>query len=146
MILLVLKVIFVEIISICISYSFLWLNILNIILNNTFFLYFFFLDITPQKRGRPQKIFTQSSERIKRRKTKDLRSNELAELTYATQMKLRESGKAVASNILKDLQKSPTRAKKYKAAYKRSSEEPPRQLSALIALSMIADAGLSREQ
>lgn len=52
--------------------------------------------------GRPQKTCIESSQRTKRRKTKDLRSNELADLIYSTQMKLRETRKADASKILKD--------------------------------------------
>ncbi|KAL4702208.1 hypothetical protein ACJJTC_012340 [Scirpophaga incertulas] len=60
--------------------------------------------------GRPQKSFIDSSERSNRRKTKDLKSKDLAELTYATQMKLRQAGKIEASKVVKDLTKSPRRA------------------------------------
>ncbi|KAJ8953465.1 hypothetical protein NQ318_023584 [Aromia moschata] len=61
--------------------------------------------------GRPQKSFGDSSERSKRRKTRDLRSKDIEELTFATHMKLRESGKVDASKVVKDLTRSPGRAK-----------------------------------
>ncbi|CAG9571654.1 unnamed protein product [Danaus chrysippus] len=70
--------------------------------------------------GRPQKSFIDSSERSKRRKTKHLRSKELAELTYATQMQLRREGKVEASKVVKDLSRSPQRKQ-----YERMRETNP---------------------
>lgn len=63
-------------------------------------------------------------------------------------MKLRESGKVDASNVVKDLTKSPQRAKKYLSAIKKSNseQEQPRQLSPLRALSMFTEAGLTKAQ
>ncbi|XP_047027502.1 uncharacterized protein LOC124635616 [Helicoverpa zea] len=95
--------------------------------------------------GRPQKSFEESSERSK---TEDLRSKDLAELTYATQMQLRQAGKVEASKVVKDLTKSPRRAKKYIKAFKESVEkqDQPRQLSPLQALSMFTEAELTKTQ
>lgn len=89
-----------------------------------------------------------SSERSKRRKTEDLRSKDLDELSFATQMKLRESGKVDASRVVKNLTKSPRKAKKYIKALKKSSEEQEKtlQLSPLRALSMFTEAGLTKAQ
>nr|XP_022901971.1 uncharacterized protein LOC111414763 [Onthophagus taurus] len=98
------------------------------------------------KPGRPQKEFLESSERSKRRKTEDIRLKNVDELTYATQMKLRETGKVDASRVVKDLTKSPKRAKKYVTAMKKASDVQPRQLSPLRALSMFTEAGLTRAQ
>lgn len=104
--------------------------------------------VTGTSPGRPQKTFVESSERSKRRKTKDLRSADLETLTYATQMKLRRSGKVDASKVVKDLTKSPGRAKKYVIAMKTSREKQnePRQLTPIQALSMFTEAGLTKAQ
>ncbi|KAL4709220.1 hypothetical protein ACJJTC_010520 [Scirpophaga incertulas] len=98
--------------------------------------------------GRPQKSFEDSSERSKRRRTEDLRSKDVVELTYATHMKLRHVGKVAASKVVKDLSKSPQRAKKYVKAFKKSTErqDQPRQLSPLQALSMFTEAELTKAQ
>ncbi|RVE44545.1 hypothetical protein evm_010791 [Chilo suppressalis] len=98
--------------------------------------------------GRPQKSFENSSERSKRRRTEDLRSKDVVELTYATQMKLRHVVKIAASKVVKDLSKSPQRAKTYVKAFKKSSEkqDQPRQLSPLQALSMFTEAELTKAQ
>uniref|UniRef100_A0A6P7F540 Uncharacterized protein LOC114324861 isoform X3 n=1 Tax=Diabrotica virgifera virgifera TaxID=50390 RepID=A0A6P7F540_DIAVI len=53
--------------------------------------------------GRPQKSFSELCERSKRRKTQELRTSDLHELAYATQMKLRETGEVEASKIVKVL-------------------------------------------
>ncbi|KAL4703231.1 hypothetical protein ACJJTC_010011 [Scirpophaga incertulas] len=98
--------------------------------------------------GRHQKSFEDSSERSKRRRTEDLRSKDVVELTYATHMKLRHVGKVAASKVVKDLSKSPQRAKKYVKAFKKSTErqDQPRQLSPLQALSMFTEAELTKAQ
>ncbi|CAH0563012.1 unnamed protein product [Brassicogethes aeneus] len=87
-----------------------------------------------------------SSDRSKRRKTEELRFHDVEELTYATHMKLRASGKVAASNVVKDLTKSPTRAQKYRVAIKTSNKDESCQLSTLEALSMFVEAGLTRTQ
>lgn len=92
--------------------------------------------------GRPTKSFDDCSERSKRRKTKELReSAETEELTFATQMKLRASGKTDASKVVKDLNASPKRATKYRKAFVESLKETRKQLSPLQALSMFVEAG-----
>lgn len=72
----------------------------------------------------------------------------MEELTYATQMKLRKVGKVDASKVVKDLTKSPGRAKKYVRAMRKSIriQDQPRQLSPLNALSMFTEAGLTKAQ
>lgn len=97
--------------------------------------------------GRPQKSFDDVSERSKRRKTETLRREMTSEeLTFATHVKLRCEGKADASNVIKNLTKSPTRAKKYRKALIESQKEQNQQLTPVEALSMFVEAGLSRKQ
>ncbi|GBP20049.1 hypothetical protein EVAR_13817_1 [Eumeta japonica] len=97
-------------------------------------------------RGRPKKTFAESSERSKRRKTEELRLQDVEKLSYATHMVLRASGKSDASKVVKDLTKSPTRARKYRSAFRKSNKEERQQLSSLGALSMYVEAGLTRTQ
>lgn len=69
------------------------------------------IEICSSKRngGRPAKSFSESSERSKRRKTKDLRSqNEAEVLQYATQMKLRADGKLNTAKIVKTVTEETT--------------------------------------
>lgn len=61
-------------------------------------------------------------------------------------MKLRKTGNIEAASVVKDLSKSPTRAKKYKAAMRKVSCETLKKLSPLLALSMFTEAGLTRSQ
>jgi len=70
------------------------------------------------------------------------------ELSFAAQMKLRKVGKVDASKVVKDVTKSPRRAKKYVTAMKTSirSQDQPRQLSPINALSMFIEAGLTKAQ
>lgn len=100
--------------------------------------------------GRPQKTFSELSESSKRRKTKDLRSSDLKELAYATQMKLRKTGETEASKIVKVLTKSPRRAKKYAAAMKKIITEEDKEvgtkLGHLRALFMYTEARLTQAQ
>lgn len=104
----------------------------------------------PQARsrpGRPQKSFGDVSERTKRRKTEALRSKMSSEeLTFATHVKLQCEGKTDASNVIKGLTQSPTRARKYRKALIRRQNEQKQQLAPLEALSMFVEAGLSRKQ
>lgn len=96
------------------------------------------------------KTFLNLSERSERRKTRELRSSDTDELTYATQMKLREKGKIEVSKIVKDLTKSPRRARKYATAIKRSTAEEEqdksKKLRLLRALFMYTEAGLIQAQ
>lgn len=102
--------------------------------------------VTGACHGRPQKSFSDLSERSKRRKTEELRSSNTDELTYATQMKLRETGKVEASKIVKDLTKSPSTASKYAEAMKKKTaeeeQEKSNKLANLRALFMYTKAGL----
>lgn len=108
----------------------------------------YFVIIAGVSPGRPQKSFVDSSERSKRRKTKNLRSKDVEELTYATQMKLRKAGKVDASKVVRDLTKSPRRANRYIKAMRKSGQiqDQPTQLSPLDALAMFTEAGLTKAQ
>ncbi|KAK4887519.1 hypothetical protein RN001_003790 [Aquatica leii] len=68
------------------------------------------------------------------------------ELSFATHVKLRSEGKADASNVIRNLSKSPNRAKKYRKALIESQKEQIQQLTPVEALSMFVEAGLSRKQ
>lgn len=72
----------------------------------------------------------------------------MEELAYATQMKLRKVGKIDASKVIKNLTKSPRRAKKCVMAMRKGirAQDQPRQLSPLNALSMFVEAGLTKAQ
>lgn len=97
--------------------------------------------------GRPAKCFEESSIRSKRRKTQNIRENlQTEELAFATQLKLREAGKAVASKVLNEIFQSPGRAQKYRKTYCNSLKEKREKMSTLRALSMFVEAGLSRKQ
>lgn len=67
---------------------------------------------------------------------------------HAAQTELTKKGKRTASNVLKEITTSPTRAKLYKKAYYRtkSSENKTCPLSLKRALQMFIDADLTREQ
>ena len=102
---------------------------------------------TPRKRnlGRPSSSFTASSNRTKRRKTEDILSHASVEqLSYATQMSLRASGKLDAAKVVSDvILGSPSKAQKYR----RSLEFTPESiLSADSALSLIIEQKLSKSQ
>ncbi|XP_017470077.1 PREDICTED: uncharacterized protein LOC108361823 [Rhagoletis zephyria] len=73
----------------------------------------------PKRCGRPQKHFSDSGERSKRRKTAELRSTVKDKdfIMHAASVELIKSGKRDASKVLKDIQNSPTRATKYKKAF-----------------------------
>lgn len=98
--------------------------------------------------GRPAKSFEESSERGKRRKTEELRSTtDDALLVHAAQTTLRQRGHRDASNILKEITNSPTRAGKYKNAYQAAQIcKGIVQLTPLQALIMFAEADLSKRQ
>lgn len=97
--------------------------------------------------GRPQKTFSELSERSKRRKTKDIRESTDAEtLTYAARMKLNEQGKRTESKLLAEITTIPNRSKEYKQAFSNTSNKNIQRLSTLNALSMFVEASLSRKQ
>ena len=92
-------------------------------------------------RGRSRVKFEDFSERSKRRKSQELRANYSAEeLTYAAQMKIRESGNTDAANICKKVfLSSPTRSTKMREKIDRKAEipyEPHMALSHLLNTSM----------
>lgn len=100
--------------------------------------------------GRPTKPFVQLSERSKRRKTQHLRERfQVTEVTYASQMMLRDSGNVEGSKVVKDITSSPTRGAKYRLALdgmrRRDSQEIIR-LSPNQALSIFVEASLTRKQ
>lgn len=66
--------------------------------------------------GRPSSEFVESSDWTKRRKIEDLRAQtSIEELSYATQMSLRASGKLDAAKVIQDVTLgSPSKAKKYR--------------------------------
>jgi hypothetical protein len=97
--------------------------------------------------GRPQKQFSDASDRSKRRKTEDVRNSMDVELLiHATQLKLRSSGKRDASQVLKAITSSPTRATKYKKAFASQQEKIQIKMTSVSALAMFVEAGLSRRQ
>lgn len=102
---------------------------------------------TPEKKnsGRPSSEFTDSSERTKRRRTEEMRSqSSTEELSYATQMKLRVSGKLDAAKVVKDVTLgSPSKAEKYRKSLEFVSETI---LSGDKALSLLIEQKLSRSQ
>lgn len=97
-----------------------------------------------KKSGRPSQTFMSSSERSKRRKTKELRDSlSSEELAYATQMSLRSSGKVHAAQVVRNaILTSPTRASKYISAYKSENEKT---LSADEALSVMVENKFSKQ-
>lgn len=102
---------------------------------------------TPSSAGRPRKSFVDSSERSKRRKTEQLRKDvEPEAIVFAAETCLTTSGKRSAATVLKDLKSSPKRAGKYKKAYRSSLEPTKKSLTPLQALSIFADAGLTKSQ
>lgn len=93
------------------------------------------------KHGRPFLDFAASSERSKRRKTKELRdSHSSEELCYAAQMSLRTSGDLESSKMIRDVT-TPT-----STAPHASSTTEHTSLSIDEALSVIVEAKLTRHQ
>lgn len=107
------------------------------------------IGMASQKRpGRPMKSFEDSSERSKRRKTEELRGNfEKDIIIHAAKVELGKSGKKDASNVLKDITSTPTRATKYKKAfYLTKSSKKQHSLTPMQALQMFVDADLTQGQ
>lgn len=97
--------------------------------------------------GRPVIDFEISSERSKRRNTEMLRfQTSTSKLLYAAQMSLRKSGKLDAAEVIKEVTATtPTRATKYRKAYK-DSLVPHVQISSNQAISMLVEAKLTKYQ
>lgn len=104
--------------------------------------------LNTSRRGRPPKTFEELCERSKRRKTDELRSTfESDVIVHAAQVQLVKSGRKDASNVLKDITRSPTRATKYKKAFlgkKSGNDKAP--LTPMQALQMFVDADLTQGQ
>lgn len=96
-------------------------------------------------RGRPSTSFEDSSERSKRRKTENFRTQSTTEeLSYATQMNLRAEGKQDAAKILKDVtSNSPSKAKKYRSSFEYVQED---NFNADKALSLYIELKFSRNK
>ena len=96
--------------------------------------------------GRPKKIFSESGERTKRRIVKPLiEEHPVDELAFATQFSLRASGKRDAAEIMKEVtQTTPTRATKFKKAFK-SPALAPIPYSAEEALSLLIENNLTKK-
>ncbi|XP_071635291.1 uncharacterized protein [Temnothorax longispinosus] len=89
--------------------------------------------------GRPSTSFEDSSERSKRRKTENLRTqSSTEELSYAAQMNLRAEGKVDAAKILKHVtSSSPSKAKRYRKNFQYFEEDiftPDEALSLFVEL------------
>lgn len=96
--------------------------------------------------GRPSKSFSDSSERSKRRKTEEIRSNVDDEMIiHAAQVILQTKGKRNASKVLKDIRNSPTKASKYRKAYSKTNETIA-PLTPFQALKVFVEADLTRRQ
>lgn len=100
-----------------------------------------------RKVGRSTSDFTKVTERTKRRRTVDLRSEHSSEvLGYAAQMKLRETGKLDAAIVVKDVTSgSPTKATKYRSSLEISNTEKE-VLTPNEALSLLVEVDLSRNR
>lgn len=98
--------------------------------------------------GRPSKPFSELSERSKRRKTEQVRTTVDDEvIIHAAQTTLRERGKRDASQILKNITNSPTRAGKYKKAFEpKYCQQEIRPLTPQEALAMFVEADLTKRQ
>lgn len=96
-------------------------------------------------RGRPIALFLSSSDRTKRRKTEQLRSEfSPEELTYAAQMQFRSEGHLEKAEVIKNVVFStPTRASKYKKAISDIKIQP---FSPDQALSIFVEAKLTKFQ
>lgn len=108
----------------------------------------FFEKKTIQKAGRPTKFFQDLSESSKRRKTQELREQVPAnELLYAASISQRTSDNTDASVVLKELMSTPTRAKKYRKAFKSSEKQVSvRKHSPQEALAIFVEGDFTRRQ
>lgn len=103
--------------------------------------------VSQNRPGRPSKLFNESSERTKRRKTEEIRSVVAQDvIVHAARVELRKSGKRDAAEVLKEITSTPTRASKYKKAFSKSTREKTCSLTPIQALSMFVEADLTRRQ
>ncbi|KAL4113959.1 hypothetical protein QTP88_017505 [Uroleucon formosanum] len=100
-----------------------------------------------KSRGRPSTSFHDSSDRSKRRKTEQLRTQySPTMLSYAAQMSLRKSGNVDSAYVIKNITcTTPTRASKYKKSYK-DSKNKIKVISNDEALSLLIEAQLTKHQ
>lgn len=97
--------------------------------------------------GRPAKIFSECSERTKKKKVLPLlKSYTSPELTYAISTKLQKSGKRSTALLLKEANESPTRANKILKVFKNSDSIKPVPFTVDEALAFIIDNNLTKEQ
>lgn len=99
--------------------------------------------------GRPSKSFKDCSERTKRRRTEEMRSTYSEDaLVHAANTTLQAQGKRNAAKILRDITNSPTRARKYRKAYKTAESDQAETscLTPLQALLMFVEADLTKRQ
>ena len=109
------------------------------------------VELPTERRGNvgcPTKGFEELSDRSKRRRTEYLRENTCAdELSYAAHMNHRAEGNVNVSTIIRSISKTPTRAAKYRKAFKgsKTSVTIERHTSSQ-ALAMFVEANLTRKQ
>lgn len=102
---------------------------------------------TSNKSGRPTKDFGESSDRSKRRKTKDLRDSVPAdELTFAAQMSQRAEGNIDVYKIIKDVTSTPTRGTKFRKAISSANQTQIEKHTPSEALAMFVEGDFSRRQ
>ena len=99
-------------------------------------------------KGRPIINFADASDKTKRRKISALKKTSVEELSYATQVKLKENGQAEASRLLKEATTTtPTRASEILNSYKNvNTFTPVKKYSDEEALALIIDAKLTKSQ
>ncbi|CAH2109275.1 unnamed protein product [Euphydryas editha] len=101
-----------------------------------------------QKPGRPTKTFEESSDRSKRRKTKELREQlPVEELTYAAGMSQRTSENSDASKLIKEMTSTPTRATKFRKVISSADKQiVVRKHTPEEALAIFVEGDFSRRQ
>lgn len=118
--------------------------------NNPFKLSVHILNMLPSSstkaKGRKRLPFEKCSHSTKRKKTASIRENhQTAELVFATQMKLRESGQLHTAKILKEAtETTPTRASRIAKSWQVSSNQPMFKYNDAEALALFIDANLSK--
>lgn len=100
------------------------------------------------RRGRPPKCFEFAGAKTKKRRLQQLlQSHSTSELSYATRLSLRSSGKRHAAEIVKAAtDTTPTRAAKIRKAYKTSLEKTTSVFTPEEALAMLIDLKLTKNQ
>lgn len=103
---------------------------------------------TTTKTGRKPIAFETSNVVSKRRKTAAIRKNyQVTELSFATEMKLRETNQTDAAKLLQEAtQTTPSRATKIRDSWRKATEKPVNSYSDLEALALIVDNNFSTKQ